>query len=495
VFGPFLLFWKELPGNRPFRHASCILPKVVWWLVTILSLTEPAESRAPSPALRLTTAATSERIKLSPVSGALRLEVIPLDQVLRLYVPNAAQLGARITLAAGQICSDVRIEKAYVELRCRTPQLDATIAKEGSNTFLDINELRGLPWRLGIDGPPISFYDPKPLNFAGNSPGDRAVLRAEESLQEGRFLDAANLFRSVLNSHAMLMAQVRLGDLSLIAGDPQTAVGWYELGSRVGVYGRLSLSRLCEFDPECIVYMPSLDPDPYSLPSPLRDDLILRSARALTYAGQFSRSVAVMRRRFDTVADDKFCQLPTGTLCRRLVLTALRKVPLEESAKIMETYMLLPDRTTGPVAVDLARQAAEVAAKLSAPKFGANLLSAVTGAVPANELNEHLLRAAELFLMGDDPVRARLIYEFAEARGMVKELRSTRWMAVRKLMRSDDSAKPKTNEEASPPMAQSAAETLATALGLSARINSFLIGKDESNSQTKAPDSGKKQGE
>lgn len=452
----------------------------MWWLVTILALVEPAESRVPAAALRLATAATTERIKLSPGTGALRLEVLPLDRTIRLHAPgNLGLLAAKIVAAAGQICADVRVQKTYVELRCKTPQLDATLSNEGGNVFLDINELRGLPWRLGIDGPPVTFFEPTPLGLAGTGPGEMAVLRAEQSLHEGRFLDAANLFRSVIGSHATLLAQVRLGDLALIAGDPQTAVGWYELGSRVGIYGRLSISRLCEFDPECIVRLPSLDPDPYSLPAPLRDDLVLRSARALAFSGQFVRSVAALRRRFDAVADEKFCQLPTGVLCRRLVLAALRQVNLAEAAKVMEVYMLLPDRNTGPVAVDLARQAAEVAAKLSAPKFGGNLLSAVSGEVPADEMPEHLLRAAELFLMGDDPVRARVIYDFAESRGMVRNLRGQRWQALRNLMRQAEPAKTKASEAATPAMADSAAETLASALGLSSRINSFLSGKPE----------------
>ncbi|MDX2022117.1 MAG: hypothetical protein SF187_17910 [Deltaproteobacteria bacterium] len=477
----------------------------MWWLVTILALTEPAESRAPAPALRLATAATAERIKLSPFGSAIRVEVVPLDQVIRLHTAgNVAQLGARIGAAAGQICSDIHVEKSYVELRCKTPQLDAVLTKEGRDTFLDINELRGLPWRLGIDGPPVTYFDPQVLNMGDGWAGERAVVRAEQALHEGRFLEAANLFRSALNSHALLLAQVRLGDLALIAGDPQTALGWYELGSRVGVYGRLSAARLCEFDPECIVYMPSLDPDPYSLPGPLRDDLVLRSARALSFAGMFVRSVETMRRRFESVDDEKFCQLPTGVLCRRLVLTALRHVTVDEARKVMEVYMLLPDRTKGPVAVDLAREGAEVAAKLSAPAFGANLLSAVSGEVPDVALSDHLVRAAELYLMANDPVRARVIYDFADARGLRKQMGSARWQAVRKLMRRGEPPKPKVNEEDKPPpLADSAAETLATALGLSARINSFLSGKDESapakpataDAKTKGPLAGENKGD
>lgn len=446
----------------------------------MLALTEPAGSRLPAPALRLTTAATSERVDLAPIAGEVTLEVMPLDATIRLRMrANTSVVAARIAAAAGQICPNVRAEKDFVELRCRTPQLDATLNREGGHLFLDLHELRGLPWRLGIDGPPMTFFEPQRMGIGGACPGDTATSRGECALHEGRFLDAAKSFREALASANQLLAQMRLGDLALIAGDPQTAVGWYDLGSRVGIFGRMSAARLCEFDPECITLMPTLDPDPYSLPPLLRDDLVARGARAQAFGGNYFRAVEMLRRRLELADETEFCQDLVAPLCRRLILAALRKVDVAQGRKVLEVYLMLPNRAVGPVAVELAGAAAEMAAKLGAPVFGANLLAAVTGEVPAADMQAHLLRAAELYLMGQDPVRARVILEFAESKNLEKAMRAPRWTHVRALVR-----KPVLSKDAAvtvvPPRVQDvAAETLAAALGLSAKIDAFLNGKDD----------------
>ena len=453
----------------------------VWWIVTLLALTEPAGSHLPAPALRLATAATSERVDIAPIAGDVALEVVPLDALIRLRMRgNTNVVAARITAAAGQICPSIHAGKDFVELRCRTPQLDATLNREGDHLYLDLHELRGLPWRLGIDGPPLTFFEPSRMGIGGPCPGDRATARAECALHEGRFLDAARFFREALTSADQLLAQMRLGDLALIAGDPQTAVGWYNLGSRVGIFGRMSSARLCEFDPECITLMPTLDPDPYSLPPLLRDDLVVRGARAQAFAGNHYRAVEMLRRRLEAPDDISFCSDLVAPLCRRLILSALRKVDLVQGRKVLEVYLMLPNRAVGPVAVELAGAAAEMAAKLGAPVFGANLLSAVTGEVPAAQLEAHLLRAAELYLMGQDPVRARVIVEFAESKALERQMRVPRWTRVRTLVRKTVAAKPTPGEVLPPRVQDSAAETLATALGLSARIDAFLRGKDDS---------------
>ncbi len=390
---------------------------------------------------------------------------------------NTSVVAARIAAAAGQICPDVRASVGVVELHCKTPQLDATLNKEGAHLYLDVHELRGLPWRLGDDGPPLTFFDPVTMGLGQACPGDTPIARGECALHEGQFIEAAQAFREALATPHLLLAQMRLGDLALIAGDPQTAVGWYNLGSRVGVYGRLSAARLCEFDPECIVFIPSLDPDPYSLPSLLRDDLVVRGARAQSFAGNHVKAVEMLRRRFDRNDDLTFCQGNVAPLCRRIILAALRKASVEEGRKVLEAYLMLGDRATGPVAVELASEAAEMAAKLGAPVFGANLLSAVTGGVPAQLMEAHLLRAAELYLTGQDPVRARVIVEFAESKSLARA-RAPQWNRVRGLLKRADAPKPKPQDEPPVRVQDVAAETLAAALGLSARIDGFLSGKD-----------------
>ena len=38
-------------------------------------------------------------------------------------------------------------------------------------SYLDINELRGLPWRAGADAPPSYHYDPWKVGLGQSCPG------------------------------------------------------------------------------------------------------------------------------------------------------------------------------------------------------------------------------------------------------------------------------------------------------------------------------------
>jgi hypothetical protein len=74
--------------------------------------------------------------------------------------------------------------------------------------------------------------------------------------------------------------------------------------------------------------------------------------------------------------------------------------------------------------------------------FGANLLAASAPTVPEDRLANHLLRAAELFLAGNDPARASLIVDYATVRVPRPRLAGPRWATVRtdiKRWRDEDS--------------------------------------------------------
>jgi hypothetical protein len=74
--------------------------------------------------------------------------------------------------------------------------------------------------------------------------------------------------------------------------------------------------------------------------------------------------------------------------------------------------------------------AAEVAQRSGAPLFAANILAAAAGHAPAADLDGHLLRTSELYLLAGDRVRAGVVVEFARARAGKKGLRGSRWAAV-----------------------------------------------------------------
>jgi hypothetical protein len=89
------------------------------------------------------------------------------------------------------------------------------------------------------------------------------------------------------------------------------------------------------------------------------------------------------------------------------------KAYLEE---LLEVYLAIPSWDQGPMAVELVQAAAAVAARLGAPAFGGNLLAALAPQVPPSQLTDHLLLAAETFVVAQSWARARIIVEYAQSR-------------------------------------------------------------------------------
>jgi hypothetical protein len=105
----------------------------------------------------------------------------------------------------------------------------------------------------------------------------------------------------------------------------------------------------------------------------------------------------------------------------------MERPSLPGADEALEAYLLLPDRDKGPLAVDLAMAAAEVARYNGAPAFGAGLLAAVTARVPAFRQAEYLAQTLSLYLAGHDPAHARVIARYARARLSANTLRSAPW--------------------------------------------------------------------
>jgi hypothetical protein len=135
------------------------------------------------------------------------------------------------------------------------------------------------------------------------------------------------------------------------------------------------------------------------------------------------------------------CDGSTMLFCRQLLLNVLENANKETAISALETYMGLPGRTEGPLAMELIHAAAERAAVIGAPVFAGNLMSASGQAVDAGNkaaLGEFLLRTAELYLAGKDRTRARVIGEFAETRLGRAKMTGARWTAVLRQMQGDD---------------------------------------------------------
>ena len=86
----------------------------------------------------------------------------------------------------------------------------------------------------------------------------------------------------------------------------------------------------------------------------------------------------------------------------------------KQEIQLLRGYISLPNINSGPLAWPAARKAAKTATAIGAPSFGAKILAAVTQEVPNDDLEDHLLDVAHLFILGGDTARADVILEYAK---------------------------------------------------------------------------------
>ena len=96
----------------------------------------------------------------------------------------------------------------------------------------------------------------------------------------------------------------------------------------------------------------------------------------------------------------------------------------------IEAYLALPAWDRGPLAPELSEASADLANHIGAPVFGGNILSSVVADIPPANLSGHLVKAAELYLEGDDIARTRLVIEYARTR--LGNRMTGRWIALEK---------------------------------------------------------------
>ena len=510
--------------------------------LTLLLALAAADDKGPI-GVNVTTAIATERIPLEPARGPIDIVSDPYAARIELRGQQPQpQLAARIALHAGTICPTVKVIGNAVELTCRTRRFEAVLTTEGTKRFLDIQELRGLPWREGLAGPPFYHYEPVRSGIGGACPGTNAASRGECALLAGQQLKAATQFRSTLESGDFQIAALRLGDLALGTGDPATAIGWYRRAGTAGTFGRMARARICELDGGCLkspeVFRRVFDP--HGMPDPVRAEMTIRGIRAEALEGHLGSATRMMWQVIRGGSLAWVCREGGEVICRRVLLEYMReaatapvrtkekaaqpekekeaplagahpstvlavalgalasaagigapspsasdvgagapkataghgaaKTPPDGGANTssvattapaapntaakapaapehpapardepsgptepemaMEVYLSLPAWDRGPLAPELSEAAADMASHIGAPVFGGHILSSVLSGVPPEKLAAHLLRAAELYLDGDDIARTRLVIEYARTR-LGKRV-TGRWIALEK---------------------------------------------------------------
>jgi hypothetical protein len=394
----------------------------------LVALGAPKETPEPE---RFTTVATVERLPLAAPINRVLLTVDSLAMRMDLATTaDARAIQQRFLASEPQLCPFIDRVGNTVVLNCRTPRIEARLDPNGGKPVLEIREVRGLP--MNEDGDQIwFFYHPIALRFGSGCPGDTPAAKAECHFKAGRFTEAALEYRKCLQGEFRRLAELRLGDIALRTGDPATAAGWYRMAGRYGMFGRMASARLCELGGTCLGELRKRTFDATVLPEPLHSEMLLRGARAAAYMGAVKESMVTL---MEAMRDNPhLCGDDTRSLCRRMVLFALRFPDREGAAEALEVYMNLPDRTEGFLSIEMVRAAAEKALDLGAPLFGGNLLAASlpwVEAVDVEAIGDHLLRAAEMYLAAKDLARARTLFEYADGRVGRKRMTGPRWGTV-----------------------------------------------------------------
>ena len=441
-------------------------------------LAVPAHSKTTKPTssasslrrvLPIATTLAVERINVGSTSG-LSLNIDPMSGTIEVRGKNALRIVAKYEQAKSHLCPHAEVTKTGVLLRCETRAIDAAFTqlpgKASGPAYLTLIQLRGLPWRDNNDQVPFFFYDPVQYHLGSACPGDTPESRAECSLVAGRFAEAEVLLKQSLKGEHQAYSALRLGDLKAAAGEVETAAMYYRIPEGSYPFGLLAQARYCELTGNCLHRGSAGELfNGNTFDEPIGTELDLRWARAQVYSGHVQDAIVSLVKRMSSNKRPPLCA-SAEELCRRLALAGLESAENKsDQANALAFYLALPSREHGPLADRMAHAAAEIAVKMGARVFAANILAATVYECPPLELEAHLLRATELYVESDDPIRAGVIFEFARTWIGKKRHATERWAALGSLI-DRNSARLDGSDPAANPALEVASELHAAEAGV-----------------------------
>ena len=372
----------------------------------------------PIPSHFVATTATVQHVPLPPQLGKVLVDVDGIGASITLLTGNPNLLIRTLNqyTSGASICVDIEAQKNHVRLKCRTRRLEAKVISSKKRRLLEIREVRGVPWSGQHDPPPYPFY---PMTFVNAEeepcPGKSPVMQAECLLFEGKLQDAIDSYRESYDTLWVGWSAFRLGDMAYRNGEGAKAAGWYLRVPQNSPFARLAKARLCEMVGDCF----DKDQDRLNVfstlgvPEPMRSEIELRHWRVMAYLGQSSEAAVALSKRIVDEMRPKTC-MSTAALCRRIIMAGFDRADEEQKIQLLRGYISLPNINSGALAWPAARKAAKTATAIGAPSFAAKILAAVTQEVPNDELEDHLLDVAHLFVLGGDTARADVILEYAK---------------------------------------------------------------------------------
>lgn len=355
-------------------------------------------------------------------------------------------LGARVRLVGltpaqvialaekSTLCHRTEQAEGFTVLLCSSRRLHAALDAKG----LVLRADAAPPMTTDGSRVPLLHYEPVRFHLGGACPGDTPASRGECAFADGHVDEAAFELRAAFAAGGDRVghAALRLGDLAWSAGDPEGAANWYDQ-TGPGSFGRIAATRLCELL-SCLDG-PSLrlpfDPfDDVGLDADIRAEITLRRARSYAFADRLDDAVHLLLSQKSLAA---VCDLQPA-LCRKIAAVALRDPSTKNPAEALTLALTLPSAFDGEGAMELADAVAEQTRHLGAPIFTANLMAATSSQVPANLLDDWILRCAESYLDAHDTARARAVLLFADSRGFLHGKNASRWRDVGLRLPQDD---------------------------------------------------------
>jgi hypothetical protein len=166
--------------------------------------------------------------------------------------------------------------------------------------------------------PLLIVYDPSIIGIGGPCPGDSDLARAECALAQRDFKTARAGFLESWNLQRSPFAAMRLGDLSLLEGEQETALDWYELVTGSVMIQKMTNLRRCEIEVGCGVSGRNLTRAD-SFTGPFGNESLLRTARIYTRSGFPDLAASIL-----IDGDGRGCDIAPDT-CVKIAALALEK--------------------------------------------------------------------------------------------------------------------------------------------------------------------------
>lgn len=374
-----------------------------------------------------------ERVALTRPVPAAQVQVDPVLARIIVTQPKILK-GPPSTL-----CPTVIEERDRTILRCTSRRLWATTATDKNGPYLDVRLMQGVPPATGGEDLPLRPWPLRALGIPEDCPGKSKAPRGECLLAHGQYEEAEALFTEALGGPDTPLARVRLGDLAIRRGDWETALEQYALiPPTARPIGRMARARSCTLIGTCLSGpQAEIAAELAGLTGPLRAELVLATLRRDVAAGHVEPAITRLAAELST--DPALCDGAQG-LCQRLAQVAMETD--DDAVRMTGLRIFLTDGVReGPHEAEVSMIAAQAAEALGAPRFAGALYSAATPLVAPADLEQHLLKTAQLFLAAKDPVRANVILDYAESK--LRGRTGAAWAPVRRAVASVRGLKPK----------------------------------------------------